>query len=143
MWKATEKTTTIRLFLDSLSPKYMRDVSSGDKLKIALFGDLSSEEAMDLSPDRKILELEVISSTDVHTPYIQKIDNKKPCVTTFSMSFLYQRTRFGQKRLISYFVRVMEKGEKTVAQCYLTMTFPSVLVTTLFQHCISLDTFQM
>jgi hypothetical protein len=36
----------------------MRDASSGDKLKIALFGDLSLEEAMDLSRDRQILELE-------------------------------------------------------------------------------------
>jgi hypothetical protein len=38
--------------------KYMRDASSGDKLKIALFGELSLEEAMDLSRDRQILELE-------------------------------------------------------------------------------------
>jgi hypothetical protein len=36
----------------------MRDSSSGDKLKIVLFGDLSLEEAMDLSRDRQILELE-------------------------------------------------------------------------------------
>jgi hypothetical protein len=34
----------------------MRDSSSGDKLKIALFGDLSLEEAMDLSRDRQMLE---------------------------------------------------------------------------------------
>jgi hypothetical protein len=33
----------------------MRDASSGDKLR---FGDLSLEEAMDLSRDRQILELE-------------------------------------------------------------------------------------
>jgi hypothetical protein len=52
------KTTTLQLFLDSLSPKNMRDASSGDKLKIALFGDLSLEEAMDLPRDRQILELE-------------------------------------------------------------------------------------
>jgi hypothetical protein len=38
----------------------MRDASSGDKLKIALFGDLSLEEAMDLSWDRQILELESV-----------------------------------------------------------------------------------
>jgi hypothetical protein len=31
--------------------KNMRDSSSGDKLKIALFGDLSLDEAMDLSRD--------------------------------------------------------------------------------------------
>jgi hypothetical protein len=37
--------------------KNMRDASSGDKLK---FGDLSLEEAMDLSLDRQILELEEI-----------------------------------------------------------------------------------
>jgi hypothetical protein len=58
MWKANGKTTTLKLFLDSLSPKIMRDASSGDKLKIALFGDLSLKEAMDLSRDRQILELE-------------------------------------------------------------------------------------
>jgi hypothetical protein len=58
MWKANGKTTTLQLFLDSLSPKNMRDSSSGDKLKIALFGDLSLEEAVDLSRDRQILELE-------------------------------------------------------------------------------------
>jgi hypothetical protein len=46
MWKANGKTTTLQLFLDSISPKNMRDSSSGDKLKIALFGDLSLEEAM-------------------------------------------------------------------------------------------------
>jgi hypothetical protein len=50
MWKANGKTTTLQLFLDSLSPKKknMRDASSGYKLKIA----------MDLSRDRQILELE-------------------------------------------------------------------------------------
>jgi hypothetical protein len=53
------KTTTLQLFLDSLSPENMRDASSGVKLKIALFGDLSLEEAMDLSRDRQILELEL------------------------------------------------------------------------------------
>jgi hypothetical protein len=41
MWKANGKTTTLQLFLDSLSPKI-----------------LSLEEAMDLSEDRLILELE-------------------------------------------------------------------------------------
>jgi hypothetical protein len=59
MWKANGKTTTLQLFLDSLSPKNMRDSSSGDKLKISPFGDLSLEEAMDLSRDRQILELEL------------------------------------------------------------------------------------
>jgi hypothetical protein len=54
MWKANGKTTTLQLFLDSLSPKNMRDASSGDKLKIALFGNLSLKEAMDLSRDRQI-----------------------------------------------------------------------------------------
>jgi hypothetical protein len=57
MWKANGKTTTLQLFLDSLPPKNMRDASSGDKFKIALFGELSLEEAMDLSRDRQILEL--------------------------------------------------------------------------------------
>jgi hypothetical protein len=41
----------------NISPKNMRDASSGDKLKIALFGELSLEEAMDLSRDRQILDL--------------------------------------------------------------------------------------
>jgi hypothetical protein len=58
MWKANGKTTTLQLFLHSFSPKNMRDASSGDKLKIALFGKLSLEEAMDLSRDKQILELE-------------------------------------------------------------------------------------
>jgi hypothetical protein len=40
MWKASGKTTTLQLFLDRLSKKNMRDSSPGDKLKIALFGDL-------------------------------------------------------------------------------------------------------
>jgi hypothetical protein len=43
MWKANGKTTTLYLFLDSLSPKTEK---------------LSLEEAMDLSRDRLILELE-------------------------------------------------------------------------------------
>jgi hypothetical protein len=59
MWKANGKTTTLQLSLDSLSPKNMRDSSSGDKLKIALFGALSLEEAMDLSRDRQIHVLEL------------------------------------------------------------------------------------
>jgi hypothetical protein len=42
MWKANGKTTTLQLFLDSLSPKNMRDASSGDKVKVALFGELES-----------------------------------------------------------------------------------------------------
>jgi hypothetical protein len=46
MWKANGKTTTLLLFLDSLSPK-----------------TLSLEEAMDLSRDRLILELELFTST--------------------------------------------------------------------------------
>jgi hypothetical protein len=54
---ANGKTTTLQLFLDSLSPKNTPDALSGDKLKIALFGELSLEEAMDLSQDRQILEL--------------------------------------------------------------------------------------
>jgi hypothetical protein len=58
MWKADGKTTTLQLVLDSLSQKKnMRDASSGVKLKIALFGELSLEEAMNLSRDRQILEL--------------------------------------------------------------------------------------
>jgi hypothetical protein len=39
-------------FSRTVSPKNMRDFSSGDKLKIALFGDLSLKEAMGLSRDR-------------------------------------------------------------------------------------------
>jgi hypothetical protein len=36
--------------------KNMKDASFGDKLKIAIFGELSLEEAMDLSRDRQILD---------------------------------------------------------------------------------------
>jgi hypothetical protein len=50
----------------SLSPKNMRDSSSGDKLKIALFGDLSLEEDMDLSRDRQILEHSVMDQDAKH-----------------------------------------------------------------------------
>jgi hypothetical protein len=46
MWKANGKTTTLQLFLDSLSPKTEK---------------LSLEEAMDLSRDRLTLELELIN----------------------------------------------------------------------------------
>jgi hypothetical protein len=70
MWKANGKTTTLQLFLDSLSPKNMRDSSSGDKLKNALFGDLSLEEAMDLSRDRQILELERRMRAIRQTPHL-------------------------------------------------------------------------
>jgi hypothetical protein len=38
--------------------KIMRDASSGVKVKIALFGELSLEEAKNLSRDRQILELD-------------------------------------------------------------------------------------
>jgi hypothetical protein len=51
MWKANGNTTTLLLFLDSLSPKTEK---------------LSLEEAMDLSRDRLILELEVTLSKPVH-----------------------------------------------------------------------------
>jgi hypothetical protein len=44
MWKANGKTTTLQLFVDSLSPKTEK---------------LSLEEAMDLSRDRLILEFEL------------------------------------------------------------------------------------
>jgi hypothetical protein len=63
MWKANGKTTTLQLFLDSLSPKSMRDASSGVKLKIAIFGELSLEQAMDLSRDRQILEWKLVQET--------------------------------------------------------------------------------
>jgi hypothetical protein len=46
MWKANGKSTTLQLFVDSLNPKTE---------------ELSLEEAMDLSQDRLILELDVIS----------------------------------------------------------------------------------
>jgi hypothetical protein len=59
MWKANGKTTTLQLFLTVSLQKNMRDASSGDKLKIALFGELSLEEAMDLSRDRQILEKQI------------------------------------------------------------------------------------
>jgi hypothetical protein len=43
----------------------MRDASSGVKLKIALFGELSLEEAMDLSRDRQIEEEDEITLLSV------------------------------------------------------------------------------
>jgi hypothetical protein len=46
MWKANGKTTTLQLFLDSLSPK-----------------TLGSEEAMDLSRDRNELLLSIKGKT--------------------------------------------------------------------------------
>jgi hypothetical protein len=46
----------------------MRDASSVDKLKIALFGDLSLEEAMDLSRDRQILQLQPTFRSNVLPP---------------------------------------------------------------------------
>jgi hypothetical protein len=49
MWKANGKTTTLQLFLDSLTPKTEK---------------LSLEEAMDLSRDRLTLELEL--GRDLH-----------------------------------------------------------------------------
>jgi hypothetical protein len=55
MWKANGKTTTLILFLDSLSPKI--EVTC-EMLRIALFGELSLEEAMDLAQDRLLLGLE-------------------------------------------------------------------------------------
>jgi hypothetical protein len=44
MWKANGKTTTLQLFLDSLSPKTEK---------------LSLEEAMDLSRDRLIFDFDI------------------------------------------------------------------------------------
>jgi hypothetical protein len=90
MWKANGKTTTLQLFLDSVSPKNMRDASSGDKLKIALFGDLSFEEAKDLSRDRQILELGTVSFREKLT-VAQQI--KKFCVS------------YGTRRFITVFTR--------------------------------------
>jgi hypothetical protein len=81
MWKANGKTTTLQLFLDSLSPKYMRDSSSGDKLKLALFGYLSLEKAMDLSRDRLILELEHSNSSITKTVW-----NRNTC--SYKRAFL-------------------------------------------------------
>jgi hypothetical protein len=82
MCKANGKTTTLVLFLDSLSPKTDVRVSScwmtlrkqevtgslRRKLRIALFGELSLEEAMDLRQDRLhtwalLLQLVVLLTT--------------------------------------------------------------------------------
>jgi hypothetical protein len=52
-WKNYHITT----FPGQSLPKNMRDSSSGDKLKIALFGDLSLEDAMDLSRDRNEIRI--------------------------------------------------------------------------------------
>jgi hypothetical protein len=66
----------------------MRDSSSGDKLKIALFGDLSLEEAMDLSRDRQILEPYKLRRSHytflAYFPYFEEI--KIGAVPAFSWS---------------------------------------------------------
>jgi hypothetical protein len=54
MWKATGKTTTLLLFLDSLSPKTEK---------------LSLEETMDLSRDRLILEEVFIVDITLNASY--------------------------------------------------------------------------
>jgi hypothetical protein len=86
MWKANGKTTTLQLFLDSLSPRNMRDDSSGDKLKIALFGDLSLEEAMDLSRDRQILELEHLKNIYIIIIYL--LFNSLILISSFKTYYL-------------------------------------------------------
>jgi hypothetical protein len=55
MWKANEKTTTLQLFLDSLSPKTEK---------------LSLEGTMDLSRDRLILELDAVEGDSSGMIYI-------------------------------------------------------------------------
>jgi hypothetical protein len=57
MWKENLKTTTYNFSWTVSLQKNMRDAPSGDKLKIALFGELSFEEAIDLSRDGQILDL--------------------------------------------------------------------------------------
>jgi hypothetical protein len=59
MWKANGKLPHYNFSWTVSLQKKLRDASSGDKLRIALFGDLtiSLEESMDLSRDRQILEL--------------------------------------------------------------------------------------
>jgi hypothetical protein len=59
-WKANGKTTTLQLFLDSLSPKICEILRLEISSRSDSLGDLSLEEAMDLSRDRQILELEVL-----------------------------------------------------------------------------------
>jgi hypothetical protein len=55
--------------------KNMRDDSSGDKLKIALFGELSLEEDMNLPRDRLILELVCLTSTGPLSLHIGTVRN--------------------------------------------------------------------
>jgi hypothetical protein len=55
MWKANGKTTTLQLFMDSLSPKTEK---------------LSLEEAMDLSRDRLILELDIDNKNNCYLPVL-------------------------------------------------------------------------
>jgi hypothetical protein len=89
MWKANGKTTTLQLFLDSLSPKNMRDSLSGDKLN---FGDLSLEEAMDLSRDRQILELGVVIRN-----IMRRVNTATFCVfqlQEFSLQLLHRKVQF-------------------------------------------------
>jgi hypothetical protein len=63
MWKANGKTTTLQLFLDSLSPKTEK---------------LSLEEAMNLSRDRLILELE--SKAAKYAYYVSHVCPRHPPV---------------------------------------------------------------
>jgi hypothetical protein len=94
MWKENGKTTTLQLFLDSLSQKNMRDASSGDKLKIALFRELSLEEAMDLSRDRQILDLRDIPgpvSHDLHVSHRPVTSMGTFCNTAFLSIILMYR----------------------------------------------------
>jgi hypothetical protein len=92
MWKANGKTTTLQLFLDSLSPK---------REKISL------EEAMDLSRDRLILELE--QRVNIRQSVSMATLNCLMTITNFTLTKLYFTYRTIHlevpERLINLYIR--------------------------------------
>jgi hypothetical protein len=90
MWKGNGKTTTLHLFLDSLSPKTEK---------------LSLEEAMDLSRDRLILEVEMGSGTVIYVPSFIKIGSGV-------QTLIGEYTQTQKRDLISllYFFKIRKLG---------------------------------
>jgi hypothetical protein len=100
----------------------MPDASSGDKLKIALFGDLSLEEAMDLSRDRQILELVTCCTLFSSLSYYFTLRMEETCFSETSVDFqrttrryiqeyrtLHVRPCFGVRRTILRHVRFSQR----------------------------------
>jgi hypothetical protein len=75
-----EKIITLVLFLDSLFPKIK---VMCEMLRIALYGELSLEEAMDLSQDRLLLDLTIKASHITATVSCKMIFPIWKCVIFF------------------------------------------------------------